>query len=213
MSALESTDATFALVAAERRQLADLLDGLDEEQWDAPSLCAGWRVRDVAAHLLMEVSIGAPRLLLGLAANRFDFDRFAFRWAVAEAGRRSDLAERFRMKAEDRFTPPGAGPEAPLTHVVSHGQDIRRALGLVVPVPAPQADVALEQLASPRARALHRGRFDDLSLASTDTGWSAGHGPSVRGSAAALITTLTGRPAALDELEGDGVATLKARFA
>lgn len=40
-----------AWIAAERRELADLLDTLRADQWDRPSLCAGWRVREVAAHM------------------------------------------------------------------------------------------------------------------------------------------------------------------
>jgi uncharacterized protein (TIGR03083 family) len=169
-------------------------------------------VRDVVAHLLMEVTLSAPRFLLGLASHRFDFDRLAFSWAVTEARGGSDLAERVRANAENRTTPPGSGPEAPLTHLVTHGQDIRRPLGLVTGIPAARADIALRQLSSHRARRLHHGRFDGLSLLSTDTGWAAGSGPSVRGTASALITTLAGRPVALDELEGDGVGTLRARF-
>lgn len=213
MSTVATVDETFALVAAERRELADLLDGLDEAQWDSASLCEGWRIREVVAHLLMEVTIGAPRLLLGLATHRFDFDRFAFEWAVAEAGRDTTLAQRLRANADNRSTPPGAGPEGPLTHLVTHGQDIRRPLGLVRPIPAAQANLTLDQLVSPRARRLHQGRLDGLAFTSTDTGWTSGTGASVEGSAAALITTVAGRPAALDELAGEGVPILRARFA
>ena len=212
MSTPSTVEETFALVAAERRELADLLDALDEAQWDTPSLCAGWRLRDVVAHLLMEVTIGAPRLLLGMATHRFDFDRFAYRWAIAEAEAGTNLAERLRAQADHRFTPPGAGPEAPLTHLITHGQDIRRPLSLVKPIPTAQANLTLDQLASDKARRLHRGRLHGLALTSTDTGWTAGRGLSVQGTAAALITTVAGRPAALDELEGDGVGTRRARF-
>lgn len=215
MNALGTVDETFAMVAAERRELADLLDGLEEAQWNAPSLCAGWRVRDVVAHLLMEVTIGVPRLLLGLARHRFDFDRFASDWAIAEAraGAGARLAQRLRANADNRFSPPGAGPEAPLTHLVTHGQDIRRPLGMVQPIPAARANLTLDQLVSDRARRLHRGRLDGLTLSSTDTGWTHGVGAAVEGSAAALITTIAGRPDAVDELNGDGVKTLRARFA
>lgn len=206
-------EATFDLVAAERLALADLLDSVGEARWDTPSLCAGWRVRDVVAHLLMDVTIGVPRFLLGLAAHRFSFDRFAYDWAVGHAGTSGDMARALRDLAHHRFTPPGAGPESPLTHLVTHGQDIRRPLGLVVPIPAAQANVTLDQLVSDKARGLHRGRIDGLTLSSLDTGWTAGTGRAVRGTASALITTIAGRPAALDELDGDGVDTLRARFA
>lgn len=42
----------MAMAAAERAEMADFLESLSAEQWEAPSLCAGWRVRDVAAHVV-----------------------------------------------------------------------------------------------------------------------------------------------------------------
>ncbi len=30
----------------------DLLEGLSEEDWDAPTVCPGWSVKDIALHLL-----------------------------------------------------------------------------------------------------------------------------------------------------------------
>ena len=44
---------SWRAIAAARLDLADLLEGLEEAEWDKPSLCAGWRVRDVAAHVAM----------------------------------------------------------------------------------------------------------------------------------------------------------------
>jgi len=41
-----------ALAQAERADLAALLTTLTPEQWDSPSLCAKWRVRDVVAHVI-----------------------------------------------------------------------------------------------------------------------------------------------------------------
>ncbi|MCB8955676.1 MAG: maleylpyruvate isomerase N-terminal domain-containing protein [Nocardioides sp.] len=40
-------------IEAARRSLAALLEGLSPAQWEAPSLCSEWRVRDVAALLLL----------------------------------------------------------------------------------------------------------------------------------------------------------------
>jgi len=48
---METTGNIKDAIAAERRELADLLDELTPAQWDTPSLCAGWRVREVAAHM------------------------------------------------------------------------------------------------------------------------------------------------------------------
>ena len=49
-SELSDVDA-WAGVRDERVDVLALLRSLEPQQWDAPSLCAGWRVRDVAAHL------------------------------------------------------------------------------------------------------------------------------------------------------------------
>lgn len=38
-------------VVRQRQRLASLLHGLDDHQWQAPSRCDGWSVRDVVAHL------------------------------------------------------------------------------------------------------------------------------------------------------------------
>ena len=40
------------LFPGERRELLSVLDSLTPEQWQAPTVCAGWSVRDIAAHLL-----------------------------------------------------------------------------------------------------------------------------------------------------------------
>ncbi|WDO04400.1 maleylpyruvate isomerase N-terminal domain-containing protein [Streptomyces murinus] len=42
-----------ALIAAERRESANVFEELTPAQWDAPSLCAGRRVRGVVAHMSM----------------------------------------------------------------------------------------------------------------------------------------------------------------
>lgn len=40
------------MATAERTDLADFLATLTSEQWEAQSLCEGWRVRDVVAHVM-----------------------------------------------------------------------------------------------------------------------------------------------------------------
>src|SRR3954447_22054870 len=46
-------DAVWAVVDRERIRLADLLAELTDDEWNRPSLCAGWSVREVAAHLAL----------------------------------------------------------------------------------------------------------------------------------------------------------------
>jgi uncharacterized protein (TIGR03083 family) len=56
---------TFALAAAERRRAADMFEGLTDEQWATPSLCAQWTVRDIAGHLVGGLDISMARFVAG----------------------------------------------------------------------------------------------------------------------------------------------------
>ena len=206
-------DDGFAAIAAERRELADVLDGLTDPQWSTPSLCRGWRVREVVAHLLMPFELSLPRMVVKMVGNRFDFNRVSDRWAKAEDRPNAELVAVLRANAEHRFTPPGFGPEAPLTDVIVHGQDIKRPLGLATAVNPDHARVVLDLLVSKRAKALApKGLASGLQLGATDAAWMHGEGPAVRGTADALITVLAGRAAALDGLTGDGIGMLRSRL-
>ena len=44
----------WAAIDDQRRRTADLLATLTDDQWDHPSLCEGWTVRHVAAHLTLQ---------------------------------------------------------------------------------------------------------------------------------------------------------------
>src|SRR3954454_16921161 len=58
-----------------REELADfssVLHGLDDSQWDRPSLCEGWRVRDVIGHMCVgyQMKLSAfPMLLVKYRGN------------------------------------------------------------------------------------------------------------------------------------------------
>ena len=202
-----------ARVHAERMHLLSVLEGLDEVQWGTPSLCAGWSVRDLVVHLLMPYEVTPPRFLLLMLRARFDFDRAADRWATTDPRSPAEVVAGLRNTEHRRFSVPGAPAEAPLSHLVIHAQDVYRPLGVPSPTDPDNARIALEQLTSPRARrSLPSGILDGFTLSATDTEWRFGDGPEVRGPATALLTTLSGRTAALAELAGDGVASLRERL-
>ncbi len=206
---------TFAEIADERRGLADLLAGLTAEQRAAQSLCGDWSVQEVVGHLVVPLQVSMPRFVLAMLASRGSFDRANTRLARQQAQRPyEELIETLRRRADSRFTPPGAGPEAPLTDLLVHGLDICWPLGLTHPVPADRRRTSLTFLTTSSAKALVApGLVDGLRLEAEDIDWSHGTGPTVSGAAEALLLATTGRIVALDHLRGDGVATLRGRMA
>lgn len=206
-------DATFAAVAADRRALAVTLAGLDDDQWATPSLCGEWDVRHVVAHLTSGWNVGAAGFAWLMLRHRgFHGANEALTARLAERPTEAIVAD-LRDHADERFTPPGFGPEMPLTDVLVHGLDALRPLGLERPVSPEAATCVLDFLVTPKARKVVQATgTDGLALSAPDLGWSHGDGPAVTGTADDLLLVLAGRPAGLDGLTGDGVADLRARL-
>jgi uncharacterized protein (TIGR03083 family) len=204
---------TFVEIADERRRLADLLSGLTSEQRATQSLCREWTVDDVVGHLLVSLEVSTPRFVLAILASGGSFDRANVRLAREQAQRPfEEMIDILRRKADKRFTPPGAGPEAPLTDLLVHGLDIRWPLGLTRQIPVERLQKSLTFLTTPTAGGLVRkGALEGLRLEASDIDWAHGSGPTVRGSAEALLLAMTGRTVALKHLDGDGVGALGGR--
>lgn len=208
-------DATFALIADQRLALVGVLDELTDQQWATASLCSGWSVHDVAAHLTMPFTLGKAALVVRVLGAGGNYDKVADRFArEAAAAPPATLVAILRVNAGSRFTPPGLGPQAPLADVVVHGLDIGVPTGRRPPLTPHVADTVLDFLVSPKARRgfVTKGLTAGLAFDCTDTGWGAGAGPSVAGPAESLILALTGRQTGLDGVEGDGVAELRRRM-
>jgi uncharacterized protein (TIGR03083 family) len=206
---------TFAEIADERRRLAALVSELTAAQQATQSLCSEWNVRDVVAHLVVPLEVSIPKFVLAMLACRGNFDRANVRLAREQARRPfGELTEVLRRKADSRFTPPGLGPEAPLTDLVVHGLDIRWPLGLQRDIPAERLRKVLIFLtATPGGGVVPKGALDRLRFEATDIDWAHGSGPTVSGHAEALLLAITGRTAALGHLSGQGVSTLRSRLA
>lgn len=201
-------------VTAQRLVLIDRLAALDAVQWDTPSLCAGWRVRDVVGHLVGILDLPLHRFLLGVARAR-GFDRFADRVARGYGGRDpAALTVRYRELAPRRFSPPGLGPIAPLADVLVHTRDIERPLGLPSSLDPESLRTVLDFVCSGKARALIPAkRTADLRFAATDLDWTMGEGPVVEGPAEALMLSVVDRWVALDDLSGEGSEEFRRRLA
>ncbi|MBX3285356.1 MAG: maleylpyruvate isomerase family mycothiol-dependent enzyme [Acidimicrobiales bacterium] len=206
----------FALIAAERLRLADELELLSPDDWAQPSLCDGWTTHVVAAHLNAPWEIKVPTVLIGIVRHRGSIDR-AFDQMALDLARRlppGRCAAGLREHAGHRFTPPMMGPEAPLTDVIVHGNDILAPLGRSVAVAPDALRTSLAWLAKGDAKGfLPRSRVQGLAFEATDVDLRCGSGPAVvSGPALAVITTLLGRRSGVDQLAGDGLALLLERL-
>lgn len=205
----------FALAASNRRLAADMFAGLGEEQWATASLCEGWTVREVCAHMTPPASdVGVLGLVGMLVRHRGDLHRMVDATARADAtAPTATLVARLRERADRTFAPPGIGALGPLTDSAIHLRDAARPLGLDVCPPPSHWRPVLDFLTGPRARRgfVRRGRLDGLRLAATDQDWAWGTGVEVSGPSEALALAAAGRAVALTDLTGPGVAVLASR--
>lgn len=199
-------------VHVEREALLEFLETLTPDQWDRPTLCSKWRVRDVVGHVILSTEVKLPSALLGIAASGFRMNRYIERTGCRRgAAAIPTLLADFRAALPRTTHPPGQSPLAMLEDIVIHQIDIRRPLGQPRAVPHDRMKLVASYL-HPHdfypGHKLTRG----LRLQATDTDWVAGDGPAVMGPIEALALTMSGRFIALDELHGDGLTTLSHRI-
>ncbi|BEL04509.1 maleylpyruvate isomerase family mycothiol-dependent enzyme [Actinoplanes sichuanensis] len=201
------------MIIDERRRTADLVESLDPEQLNSPSLCAAWTVKEVIGHLIAAVATPNSSALLLLLRSGFRIHKANARLAVMMADRPADeLAALLRTHAENPFRPPIVGYPGQLTDLQVHGQDIRRPLGLPQDLRPERLRVSLDFLVGGRAVGfVPKRRPAGLRFETTDLDWAWGDGPRILGTAEAVMLALTGRHVALADLSGDGVAELKDR--
>lgn len=202
-------DDIWAWVHAERAALIADLSPLDVSQWEHPSLCAGWSVHDVVAHLVDSARTTRLGFVVGLAAARFDFDRQNARGVRRE--RRSTPTEtlaRLRDVATLTSTPP-VPLDSRLVEEVVHGEDVRRPLGLVRDYPTEVVLRALRlQARTPAAMGGAKELLRQVRVSATDADLTCGTGSAVEGPALSLLLALTGRGAARADLRGPGLPAL-----
>lgn len=191
-------------IAAERRELADVLAGLTPAQWDAPSLCAGWRVREVAAHIVMAFRYSTPQVLIGMIKARGDFHRMADRAARSDAQDLSaaELTAVLKDNVDHPWKPPGGGYEGALSHDVIHGLDITVGLGIDRAVPQDRLRFVLDGV-SPRQVKYFGVDLQGVKLQAEDLDWSYGTGTPLTGSAQDLLLVLCGRKLPAGHLHGE----------
>ena len=203
----------FAAVADERRQIADLIDELDDSHLATPSLCSGWDVRTVAAHL---VSVFADSfwVFMGTAARRRSMahaiDELARRRAQLPA---AEIAATLRRCADYPLSPPLFGPLDPLADILVHGGDMRIPLNLPFEPDPELAALALDFLTGPWPFGfVPLGRLRGISLYASDIDQTWGKGVEISGPASAVLMAVCGRKALLHLLDGPGLPLLRRRL-
>jgi uncharacterized protein (TIGR03083 family) len=210
-----SREQLFARTSRNRLTIAELLGSLDTVQWDAATLCEGWTVRHVAAHLLQPMLVGFPRFFLTAVRYRGDTPRTVDHFArVLARHEPRQLVELLRAHAADRVDPPRVGPIGPFAETCIHLRDIAGPLGLAATARQEDWLEVLNHLTSaePVPGLTDRRRTAGLTLVATDARWRHGSGARVTGSVEALTMALTGRAVALDDLDGPGVDLLRERL-
>ncbi|MDQ2811682.1 MAG: maleylpyruvate isomerase family mycothiol-dependent enzyme [Actinomycetota bacterium] len=183
------------MIAAQRSELAVVLAGLPAPRWDEPTLCAGWRVREMVAHITMPFRYSRRRFALELARSRGRFNDMADRCARRDAAAMSaaDLTQALRSNADHPWRPPGGGFEGALTHDVIHGLDITEALRLGLRVPDDRLRVVLPNLVRPQGLKFFGVDLAGTELRASDLDWTYGSGTLLTRTAQDLALLLCAR--------------------
>ena len=192
---------SWRVIAEQRLSLARLLEGLSDDEWEQPSLCAGWRVRDVAAHVAMAPQVpGSGSILADGIRARGSFHRLNHDVAVRHAARpTSDLVAELRTHADSRRLPAVTSYRNILFDVLVHTQDIAIPVGRDAPMPLEAARAGATRVWTMGWPFWAGHRLRRVRLLATDTDWSAGSGPAAGADRDA--------PPAADRTHRDGYAT------
>ena len=203
----------WTTIAEERGALAEDLDRLSDEQWATTSLCSAWSVEDVVAHMTSTAQMTPPKFFAGFMVSGFNFPRFTEDGIEAHRGASPiETLANFRKQQNSTKSPPG--PKATwLGETIIHAEDIRRPLGIKHTYSADAVRQVLDFYKNSDTLIRARSRIAGLTLLATDSDWTHGEGPVVRGPQIDLLMAMTGRKAALENLSGEGLEIFASRWA
>jgi uncharacterized protein (TIGR03083 family) len=195
-----------------RQGLAEDLGDLTAKDWRSPSLCPGWDVEHVVAHLTAAASTTQLAWLRSIILSRF-------RAAVHNERRLREHLGKDPAETLARFRAVIASTVAPSNdlaayfgEVLVHGEDIRRPLGIPSLVNVDAATQVAEFYASRDFAVNSKSLASGLHLRATDGTFEHGRGPELAGPTLALVMSMAGRPSHLGQLTGDGVPVLASRL-
>jgi uncharacterized protein (TIGR03083 family) len=206
-------EAGWRVVDERRAVVADILDGLGAEEWSTPSLCDGWSVRDVGAHLSIAATSSVREVLPWVLKSRGSFDRMIRDSAIDRARRPTDeIVSDLRGIVGSRKLAPSTFWRDPLLDAIVHAHDIARPLGITVAAPVEAARTAADWTWSRRFPFFPAWRLRGLRLVASDVEWERGDGLDLHGPIESLLLVSTGRPAGLAELDGPGLQLAESRL-
>jgi uncharacterized protein (TIGR03083 family) len=200
------------MIAAQRGELAAVLDALPASGWDQPTLCAGWHVREVVAHVTMPFRYSGRRFFWELARSRGRFNEMADRVARRDAARMSpaELGEAVRSNIGHPWRPPGGGFSGALTHDLIHGLDITVPLGLAFAIPEERLRRVLPASADDKTVMFFGADLAGIQFRARDLDWTVGAGTPLTGTAADLLLAMCGRKLPAGRLSGEAAARFSA---
>lgn len=193
-----NSDAIWTHIDQQRMDLAEMLDGLSSQQWSTPSLCEGWSVREVAAHL-SHSHIDYAKFAIAAVRSGFRFNATVYNLALADKKTPEQITAVLRAMVGSRRKPPGISPLNPLMDVLVHGQDIAVPLGVERPMPVDAAAAAAD-LAWRLGFPFHaRRRLAGIRLTASDIEFDVGDGQEVSAPIRDILMLLVGRRVAISD--------------
>ncbi len=204
---------TWTSIKNGREALGEYLAALAPDDWNKPSLCAGWTVKDVAAHMLVIPTMSKGQVFGAFLRSGFNLDKMNAKLVQQQKAQMStaEIAAKTRSSATSQGMPPGLKLLGVFNELAVHSADISEAVGKPFDLPTADYVACLEHLKDVQPVFGAKKRIIGLQLKATDSDWSTGSGPTVSGPSKQLLLALAGRRSALDNLTGEGLATLRSR--
>ena len=206
-------DEVWRTIDQQRAELADLMETFTDADWETPSLCEGWRVREVGAHLTL-AQTGLLEAMGATVRARGSFNRMIHDTAVRQAERPvAEYPALLRAMIGSRRKAPFVSDLEPLIDQLVHGQDMVVPLGRTREMPQAAAAAAAQRawdLNWPFRVKKQAARLQPVRDGSSRGRWV--QGPVVEGPIRALLMLVTGRHVVLPELSGPGADELRARL-
>jgi uncharacterized protein (TIGR03083 family) len=205
----------WTMIAEERAAIYDGLSKLSEEDWRKPSLCAGWVVQDVVAHMTATAYTTQGSFFKNFLLSGFNFNRMVAKDITTYSANKTpqQMLVTYGTRRQSRQHPPGP-TTAMLGECVVHSEDIFRALGSYSEHPVDHLLATANFYAKNTLLVPGKKRIAGISLRATDTEWQGGTAgsPEVSGPLVALIMAMAGRKAVLEDLEGAGLEQLRGQL-